>query len=96
MVQNFTRKTKKNLENWTKYSTVKKKKQLAKSVMKKNILQIKSEMELGSTNKREKEEQKGGEKLFDMIKWKLLNSKISQTKICYFLTLMEPINKKID
>lgn len=53
-------------------------------------------MELGSTNKREKEEQKGGEKLFDMIKWQLLNSKISQTKICYFLTLMKPINRKID
>lgn len=45
-------------------------KQLAKSIMKKKkILQIKFGVELGCTNKRGKEEQKGGQKLSDMIKW---------------------------
>lgn len=71
-------------------------KQLAKSVIKKNILQIKPGMELEGTNKRGKEEQKGGQKLSDMIKWQLPNSKMSQTKILYYLTLMKPINREIN
>lgn len=36
---------------------------------KKPILQIKFGVELGGTNKRGKEEQKGDQKLSDMIKW---------------------------
>ena len=53
-------------------------------------------MELGGTNKRGKEEQKGGQKLSDMIKWQLPNSKTSQTKILYYVILMKPINRKIN
>lgn len=52
-------------------------------------------MELGGTNKRGKEEQKGGQKLSDMIKLQLPDSKRSQTKILYYMTLMKLINRNI-
>lgn len=60
------------------------------------MLQIKSGMESGGTNKKGKEEQKGGQNLSDMIKWQLPNSKMSPTKILYHLTLMKSINRKMN
>lgn len=68
MDQKTYKEIKKSLLNQSNYSIVKNEATGKVNYEKKKILQIKFGVELGCTNKRGKEEQKGGQKLSDMIK----------------------------